>query len=106
MRLGLLLAIASATFPIVRVGRPLPVSRFHVTPPSVDLNNPLPGPPLSLPHARISLVHIPSKRMREFDGSIAMSEQPLFSSVNKTLSQFLPPSTVRNTPRSGCGPYA
>src|SRR6185295_4838129 len=106
MRLELLGAMAGTTLPVMRVGRPLPVRRFHVTPPSVDLKSPLPGPPLSRPHVRISMGHMPAKMTREFDGSITMSEQPVFSSLNKTLSHVLPPSVVRNTPRSCCGPYA
>ena len=37
---------------------------------------------------------------------MARSEQPVFSSTNSTFVHVVPPSVVRKTPRSGCGPYA
>jgi len=75
-------------------------------PPSVDLKSPLPGPPLSRPHVWISICHMPAKSTRGFDGFIAMSEQPVFSSTKSVRCHVLPPSAVRKTPRSSCGPYA
>src|SRR5215217_5427193 len=99
MRLGLLGAIAKTIFPVVRVGSPLPESRFQVTPPSVDLKRPLPGPPLSRPHVWISIGHMPANTIRGLLGSISRWAQPLFSSVNNTRSHVLPPSVVRKTPR-------
>ena len=68
------------------------------------MKSPLPGPPLSRPQVWISSGHMPAKRMRGFFGSIAMSEQPVFSSTKSVLVQVLPPSVVRKTPRSCCGP--
>ncbi|PYR60642.1 MAG: hypothetical protein DMF85_04410 [Acidobacteria bacterium] len=77
-----------------------------MTPPSVDRNSPLPGPPLSRPHVWIVRVHMPANTFRGSRGSSSMSEQPLFSSVKSVRCQVCPPSVVRNTPRSCCGPYA
>src|SRR6185369_7009408 len=106
MRLELLGEIAGTIFPVIRVGRPLPERRFQVTPPSVDLNKPLPGPPLSRPHVCISSGHMPAYKTFGLFGSISRCAQPLFSSVNSTRVHVLPPSVVRNTPRSACAPYA
>jgi len=39
-----------------------------------------------------------------FDGSIARSVKPVFSSMYFTLFHVRPPSVVRYTPRSGLGP--
>ena len=39
-------------------------------------------------------------------GSSVSPEQPVFSSTNSTRVQVLPPSIVRYTPRSCCGPVA
>ncbi len=39
-----------------------------------------------------------------FDGSIAMSSNPVSSSMNLTFAHVLPPSVVLYTPRSGPGP--
>ena len=105
-RLGFDRANAIVTFPIVWVGSPLPLSFFQVSPPSLDVNRPLPGPPLSRPQVFISSCHMPAKAMRGLLGSSTTSEQPVFLSTKRTLSHVLPPSAVRKTPRSGCGPYA
>ena len=67
-------------------------------------NRPLPFPPLVLPHVWISSCHIPANRIRGLRASIAMSAQPVFSSTKSVRCQVLPPSAVRNTPRSCCGP--
>src|SRR6266545_5794135 len=100
-------AIATATLPapISGFGSPL-VRRVHVEPPSRERNTPLPGPPLSGPHGFNWSCHMPARRIRGFFGLIARSEQPVFSSTNNTRSQLLPPSVVRKTPRSACGPDA
>jgi len=97
-------AMATAILPTGVVGSPCPVRRFQVVPPSRDMNSPLPRPPLNWPHVLMSICHMPARRIRGFRGSIAMSEAPVFSSTNSTLSQVFPPSTVRKTRRSGCGP--
>ena len=106
MRFGCDGAIANATLPTGFTGSPFPLSRIHVAPPSVDLNSPLPGPPLVRPHVWISICHNPAYSVRGLDGSIARSLQPVFSSTNSTRVHVPPPSMVRNTPRSCCGPYA
>src|SRR6185312_1100439 len=43
--------------------------------------------------------------MRGFLGSSSTSTAPVESLTNSTLSHVLPPSVLRNTPRSGSGPY-
>ena len=105
MRLGFEGAMATPTLPTPTdcFGIPLMI-RIHVVPPSRERNSPLPGPPLSYPQACTSTCHIPARTMRGFFGFMAMSEQPVFSSTNSTRSQLLPPSVVRNTPRSCWGP--
>ena len=107
MRFGFDGAIATATLPTPTCcfGSPL-ASRVHVVPPSRERNTPLPGPPLSGPHGFNWSCHIPARRIREFFGFIATSEQPVFSSTKRTRFHVLPLSVVRNTPRSGCGPDA
>ncbi len=96
--------MATATLPTGLVGSPLPANLFQVAPPSCERNSPLPGPPLTRPQVCISSCHMPANSTRGFFGSIAMSEQPVFSSTNSTFVQVAPPSVVLNTPRSGCGP--
>src|SRR2546426_9513544 len=91
-------------FPRFAVGRPL-VSFVHVSPPSVDLYSPPPGPVLVMFHGVRSTCHVVAYRICEFDGSIAMSAAPVLSSTNRTFCQLLPPSFVRKTPRSAFGPY-
>ena len=98
--------MATATLPTGRAGSPRPVRRFQLTPPSPEIKRPLPGPPLSLPQVWISSCHMPAKRIRGLFASMARSEQPVFSSTKSALSQVLPPSVVRKTPRSCCGPLA
>src|SRR5437899_73854 len=46
-RPGLLRAICADTLPTGGFGRPCPVSRVQVSPPSAERNRPLPGPPLA-----------------------------------------------------------
>ena len=63
------------------VGRPLPAGR-HVSPPSVDLNTPLPGP-LNSPfsHGPCRASHSTAYTVRALVGSNAMSMPPVFSSL-------------------------
>ena len=51
-----------------------------------------------------SICHMPANRMCRLFGSMARSPQPVFSSTNRVRCQVLPPSVLRKTPRSGCGP--
>ena len=92
---------------VARSGRPLPLQpRPRRRRRRATTKMPLPGPPLSRPQVWISICHMPAKRMRGFVGihhevgaaGVLVDEQH--------ASQVLPPSVVRKTPRSGCGPYA
>jgi len=85
----------SPILPTVLDGIAEPVSFFHVVPPSVDFQMPLPGPPLFRPHVLISICQNPAYSMRGFVGSITMSDAPVESFTNSTRSQFLPPSLDR-----------
>ena len=67
--------------------------RFHVVPPSRDVQMPLPAPPELRPQVLICTCHMPAKRMRGLFGSITRSEAPVLSFTNSTFSQVLPPST-------------
>jgi len=71
------------------------VSRFQVSPPSVDFQIPPFGPPLSRPQVRMTRGHMPANRIRGFFMSMAISKQPVFSSAKSTCSQVFPPSFVR-----------
>ena len=96
--------MASATFPQGGAGRPFPERRSQVSPESRLTKMPLPGPPLSRPQVHIRICHIPANRSRAFAGLTTISEAPVCSSTKRTRSQEAPPSSVRKTPRSGCGP--
>src|ERR1041385_1467053 len=80
------------------------VISLQCSPPSVDLNNPDPGPPLDIDHslrnASQSAAYITSGLVR----SIEMSTPPVLSSRYKTLRQVFPPSVVLKIPRSSLGP--
>src|SRR5215213_9871830 len=67
---------------------------------------PLLGPPLNIAHVCITTCHAPANKTFEFLASIVTPEQPVFSSTNNECFHVLPPSFVRNTPRSRCGPVA
>jgi hypothetical protein len=88
-------AIATAIFPRGGSGRPCPVNRFHVVPPSRDRKTPLPGPPLFLPQVLMSICQRPATRTRGLPASIERSEAPVFSSTKRTRSHDWPPSFVR-----------
>src|SRR5882757_7333707 len=86
------------------VGKPA-VNFFQVVPPSTDLNMPLSFPfqaPFS--HGPCLPAHISAYTMFELLGSMVTCIAPVFSSLYKTLSHVLPPSTVLYTPRSSLGP--
>ena len=59
-----------------------------------------------MPHGERWNFHIDANRMRGFVGSIDRSVAPVESLMNSTFFQLLPPSVVRNTPRSAFGPNA
>src|SRR6185436_17905456 len=64
-------------FPTTPLGRPsLRVISFQVSPPSVDLKRPLPGPPLDMYQGPRRACQKAAKRIRGFTGSIARSIAP------------------------------
>src|SRR4051812_42326794 len=93
--------------PIIPPGRPgLRVISDQVSPPSVDLNKPLPGPPLdiwySTRYASQRAANITFGVLR----SIAISTAPVLSLRNSVLFHVLPPSALLKTPRSSlAAPY-
>src|SRR5881409_2712858 len=92
---------------MVPLGSPsLRVISFQVSPPSVDLKSPEPGPPLDMYDGPRRARHIAAYRMRGLAGSMARSTAAAESERNSILAQVLPPSFERNTPRSGFGPNA
>src|SRR5215813_14985094 len=79
-------------------GKPPPVSRCHVVPPSVDLYSPEPGPPDDMFHGCRRTCHSAAYRTLAFDGSNCTSIAPVSASLNSTFCQCAPPSVLRNTP--------
>src|ERR1700752_325217 len=65
----------------------------HVSPLSVDLYRPLPGPPLITFHGSRPCSHIAAHRMRGLVMSIDNSDAPVLSSTAKTSFHVAPPST-------------
>src|ERR1700676_5595107 len=87
-------------------GMPLPSMRFQVLPSSPERYSASFAPPLLSIQGVRQPSHIAAKSTCGFLGSKTISMAPVRSSRYKTFSQFLPPSRVRNTPRSLLGPYA
>src|SRR5437660_2285689 len=90
--------------PITPAGRPgLRVISVQVSPASVDLKRPLPGPPLDICHdtryasQRAAYITLGLRR------SIARSIAAVLLSRKSTFFHVLPPSVDLNTPRSGFG---
>src|SRR6188474_560647 len=88
-------------------GRPaLRVISVHVSPPSVDLKRPLPGPPLDIWYSTRNASHRAAYITFGFLRSIEMSTAPVLSSRKSVFFQLFPPSVLLNTPRSALGaPY-
>ena len=85
-------------------GRPgLRVISVQVSPPSVLLNKPLPGPPLDIWYSLRYASHSAAYITFGLERSNAMSMAPVFSSRNSTFFHVVPPSVLLNTPRSGLG---
>ena len=82
----------------------LRVISVQVSPPSVDLKRPLPGPPLDIWYSTRYASHSAANITFGFLRSIATSTAPVLSSRNSTVFQVLPPSVVLKTPRSSLGP--
>src|SRR5882724_1227423 len=81
-RLGLAPDTATQMRPIIPAGRPwLRVISFHVSPPSVLLYNPEPGPPLDMVYSVRKASHSAANITLGLDGSIEMSIAPVLSSL-------------------------
>ena len=78
----------------------LRVISFHVSPPSVDLKRPLPGPPLDIWYSTRYASHNAANITFGFLRSMAMSTAPVLPLRNSTFFHVLPPSVVLKTPRS------
>ena len=98
---------ATPILPSAPLGIPgLKVSSFHVSPPSVLFHRPLRPLPASMPHGIRWNFHMAAYRTRGLFTSSERSIAPVLSLRKSTFFQLLPPSVVRNTPRSGLGPKA
>ena len=87
--------------PIMPAGRPgLRVISVQVSPPSVDLKKPLPGPPLDIWYSMRYASHSAAYITLGFLRSIATSTAPVLALRNSTFFQVLPPSVLLKTPRS------
>src|SRR5215469_8449956 len=100
-----LAATATPIFPYGPFGKPCSSRCFQVVPPSLERYRPLPAPPLSMFHEVRRACHNAAKRMLGLRGSNATSIPPVFSSLYRTFSHVLPPSSVRKMPRSVLAPY-
>src|SRR5439155_27254927 len=88
-------------------GRPLlRLISVQVSPPSVERNMPLPGPPETSSQGRRIASQNDAYRIRGLFGSIARSLAPAFSPRLSTRFQVFSPSRHRYTPRSGFAPCA
>ena len=101
----LLGAMATSILPSGDFGMPWSSTRVQFVPPSWVMKTPLPGPPLNIaPRYASPPATCRQSVMSGLCGSMDRPEQPVFSSTNSTRSQCWPPSVVRKTPRSCCGP--
>src|SRR5512133_647003 len=92
---------ATPIFPSTPCGSPgARVMSVHVSPPSVDLYNPLPGPPLDISHSLRYASHIAAYITLGLCGSIEISTAPVAGPLYNTLRQVLPPSVLLKRPRS------
>ena len=90
--------------PIIPDGSPgLRVISVHVSPPSVDLKSPEPGPPLDIVYSFRNASHSAAYITFGFARSIEMSIAAVLSSRKRTLRHVVPPSVLLKTPRSGFG---
>src|SRR5687767_14676643 len=79
------------------------VSSCQVSPPSVDLNSPLPGPPLDIWYSTRYASHIAAYSTFGFVASTLRSIAPVRLSRKSVFSHVCPPSVLLNTPRSAFG---
>src|SRR5205809_6006132 len=101
-RFGFAALVASPMRPIMPFGSPgACVISVQFWPPSVDLNNPEPGPPLDIVYSLRNASHNAAYMTLGFERSIEMSMAAVLSSRKSTFFQLLPPSVLLKTPRSG-----
>src|SRR5438105_9614853 len=94
-RLGSAPLTATPMRPINPDGNPgLRVISVHVSPPSVDLKSPDPGPPLDIVYSLRNASHSAAYITSGFARVIAMSIAAVLSSRKSTLRQVLPPSVL------------
>src|SRR6185437_11974894 len=104
MRCGLEGAMVTSILPSGGFGSPLAAVRcVQDWPLSCERYTPLPGPPLSSAQVRTLNCQVPASTVSELPGSMLRPLQPVSSLTNSVCFQVLPPSVVRNTPRSCCG---
>src|SRR5436190_13773166 len=75
----------------------------QVSPPSVDLYSPLPGPPLDIWYSTRYASHSAANITVGLRRSMATSAAPDLPSLNSTFFHVLPPSALLKTPRSSLG---
>src|SRR5688572_22041897 len=86
--------MSSAMRPNGPSGSPLPESRVHVSPPSLDRQMPLPGPPPFMQQALRTRWYVEANIMRGFVGDTTRSLAPVHSSTRSTCLHVRPPSVV------------
>src|SRR4030095_8000128 len=85
--------IATLILPHTPCGSPpMRVISFHVSPPSVDLNRPLPGPPLDIWYSKRYASHSAASNTLGFLRSISTSPAPVLLSRPSTFFHVFPPS--------------
>src|SRR5215467_12589360 len=84
---------ATPILPSMPAGRPgARVISVHVSPPSTDLNKPLPGPPDDIWYSVRNASHSAAYITFGFFGSIEMSTAPVLLSRPRTFFHVAPPS--------------
>lgn len=94
MKLPLLRKMSIAIRPSGPSGRPLPERRVHVSPPSVDFQIPLPGPPPFMQQAVRTRWYVDANSVFGSVADITRSFAPVYSSTLRTCFQVRPPSVV------------
>ena len=102
MTFGLERATAMPMRPLSPAGNPLS-ALLQVTPASVDLKRPLPGPPPLNANPLRRRWYVAAKSTLASRGSIAISVAPVSESTNSVLVHVRPASVVLNAPRSIVG---
>ena len=95
MMSGSLSLIAIPIRPFMVVGKPPPMTSVQLSPPSVDFQSALPGPPLFRNQGPRTRSQLAAKRVLGSPGRNATSTNPALSLMCLTSSQVSPPSVVR-----------